>query len=171
MAATAAQIEGQTISPWQGFVNGMWEKEINIRDFIQQNYTPYHGDERFLALATKRTQTLWQKLEALFVEERRKGVVDAYTSDIRRCRSSHIPRYVLRARSRERILDAFANIARFAADLGNIERVEVLPFHQMGRYKWAKLGMRYALDNAEPPTIEATEKAVRIFKEQGLTAH
>ena len=43
-------------SPWQGFRPGLWQKEINVRDFIQQNYTPYDGDESFLAPATARTQ-------------------------------------------------------------------------------------------------------------------
>lgn len=64
-----------------------------------------------------------------------------------------------------------ANIARFAAGLGNVERIDVLPFHQMGRYKWEKLGMRYALDDTQPPSLEATERAVAIFKREGLPAY
>ena len=43
-----------TMSPWHGFQTGIWQKEINVRDFIQQNYTPYEGDEGFLAGATPR---------------------------------------------------------------------------------------------------------------------
>src|SRR6478735_8558142 len=58
------------------FVPGLWTKEINVRHFIQQNYTPYHGDESFLAGPTKRTTALWKKLTDLFVEERKKGVLD-----------------------------------------------------------------------------------------------
>ena len=46
----------EVISPWQGFKTGLWQKEINVRDFIQQNYQPYEGDESFLAPATERTQ-------------------------------------------------------------------------------------------------------------------
>jgi len=64
-----------------------------------------------------------------------------------------------------------ASIARFTAGLGNVERVDVLPFHQMGRYKWEKLGMRYALNDTKEPDIEATEKAVEIFRSAGLNAY
>jgi pyruvate formate lyase activating enzyme len=67
--------------------------------------------------------------------------------------------------------DDIGNIARFAASLGNVERVDVLPFHQMGRFKWERLNMRYALNDVEPPSTEATEKAVEIFRAAGLTAH
>jgi pyruvate formate lyase activating enzyme len=63
------------------------------------------------------------------------------------------------------------DIARFAADLGNVERVDVLPFHQMGRFKWERLGIRYALKDTEPPTIEAVEQACEIFKQAGLKAY
>jgi pyruvate formate lyase activating enzyme len=63
-----------------------------------------------------------------------------------------------------------ANIASFAAGLGNVERVEVLPFHQMGRFKWQELGMRYALDAVESPTPEAVEQACAIFRSAGLKA-
>lgn len=63
-----------------------------------------------------------------------------------------------------------ADIARFAAALGNVERVDVLPFHQMGRYKWEKLGMRYQLNETQAPTREACEQAVALFRAQGLSA-
>lgn len=62
--------------PWYGFQHGLWTKEINLRDFIQQNVTPYYGDETFLTGPTKRTNAIWEKLQALFPEERRKGVLD-----------------------------------------------------------------------------------------------
>ena len=62
-------------------------------------------------------------------------------------------------------------IAEFAAGLGNVERVDVLPFHQMGRYKWQALGLPYSLDHAEPPSDDALEKAVAIFRARGLKAH
>ena len=64
-------------------------------------------------------------------------------------------------------MDALAN---FGAALGNVERVEVLPFHQMGRYKWEKLGLDYTLDDTQPPTNEAVAKAVAIFRAHGLNA-
>jgi pyruvate formate lyase activating enzyme len=64
-----------------------------------------------------------------------------------------------------------SQIAAFAAKLGNVERVEVLPFHQMGRFKWETLGIRYALEHTEPPTREEAEKACKIFRARGLTTH
>src|SRR3954464_13248938 len=58
------------------FETGLWTKDVNVRDFIQANYTPYYGDESFLAGPTKRTLGIWKKLTDLFREERRKGVLD-----------------------------------------------------------------------------------------------
>src|SRR6188472_1545861 len=58
------------------FQPGLWTKEINVRNFMQHNYEPYYGDESFLAGPTKRTTALWKKLTDLFVEERKKGVLD-----------------------------------------------------------------------------------------------
>jgi formate C-acetyltransferase len=77
---------------WEGFKPGLWQKEINVRDFIQQNYTPYDGDESFLAPATERTKSLWARLNKLFVEERRKGVLDI--SQIPSSITSHAPGYI-----------------------------------------------------------------------------
>ena len=62
------------------------------------------------------------------------------------------------------------NIAKFVAGLGNVERVEVLPFHQMGRYKWEKLGINYKLENVEPPTSAQAEWACGVFLAEGLNA-
>src|SRR5918995_5823153 len=58
------------------FKPGLWTKEINVRNFIQNNYEPYFGDESFLAGPTKRTLGVWNKLTDLFLEERKKGVLD-----------------------------------------------------------------------------------------------
>ena len=63
-----------------------------------------------------------------------------------------------------------AGIARFAAKLGNVERVEVLPFHQMGRFKWERLGLAYTLAATEPPTTELCEQACEVFRKEGLKA-
>ena len=76
MAATPALETRSRMDAWRGFRPGIWQKEIDVRDFIQQNYTPYEGDESFLKGATSRTRRIWEKLQALFVEERRKGVLD-----------------------------------------------------------------------------------------------
>ena len=61
-------------------------------------------------------------------------------------------------------------VASFGASLGVVERVEVLPFHQMGRYKWERLGLNYKLAETQPPTREGVAKAVGIFREAGLDA-
>src|SRR5215207_6061740 len=67
--------------------------------------------------------------------------------------------------------DDIAQIAKFAAGLGNVERVEVLPFHQMGRFKWQKLDRAYTLDEVTPPSPELVEEACAIFRAEGLTAY
>ena len=64
-----------------------------------------------------------------------------------------------------------ANIARFAAGLEHVERVDVLPFHQMGRYKWEKLGLAYELRDVKPPSADAVERACEVFRSAGLTAY
>src|SRR5262245_31759037 len=65
-----------TREPWRGFKPGLWQRDVNVRWFLQQNYKPYEGDSKFLAPATERTKSLWKKLEGMFVEERKKGVLD-----------------------------------------------------------------------------------------------
>jgi pyruvate formate lyase activating enzyme len=62
-------------------------------------------------------------------------------------------------------------IAGFAASLGNVERVDVLPFHQLGRFKWKELGLDYALEGLEPPVGEAVERACAQFRAVGLDAY
>ena len=63
-----------------------------------------------------------------------------------------------------------ASIAKFAASLGNVERVEVLPFHQMGRFKWEKLGLDYTLNDVKPPSNELIEATCQVFRDEGLQA-
>ena len=55
---------------WNGFKNGAWQDEINVRDFIQNNYKEYIGDDTFLSGATERTKALMKKIESLFALER-----------------------------------------------------------------------------------------------------
>jgi len=77
---------------WQGFGGILWQKQIDVRAFIQLNYTPYEGDETFLAPATARTKNIWQTLTTLFVEERKKGVLDV--SPIPTSITAHPPGYI-----------------------------------------------------------------------------
>jgi pyruvate formate lyase activating enzyme len=68
-------------------------------------------------------------------------------------------------------LDDLAKTAEFAAGLGNVERVEVLPFHQMGRFKWERLGLDYKLRDVAAPTAELSERACEVLRKAGLTAY
>ena len=61
---------------WNGFEGGNWENEIDVRDFIQSNYTPYEGDESFLVNVTDKTSKLWNKVLELYEIEKEKGVLD-----------------------------------------------------------------------------------------------
>src|SRR5688572_20060346 len=91
----AAPTPGSTAepkSPWRGFKPGLWQRDVNVRWFIQQNYTPYEGDGKFLAPPTERTRRLWKKLEDLFVEERKKGVLDV--SPVPSSITAHSPGYI-----------------------------------------------------------------------------
>ena len=68
---------------WKGFKEGVWQDEINVRDFIQQNYTPYEGSSDFLAKATPRTNALMDKVQGLFKLERQfGGVLDIDTATV-----------------------------------------------------------------------------------------
>ncbi len=64
---------------WEQFKGQVWKKEINVRDFIQNNYTPYDGDDSFLVPSTDKTKKVWDKLSEMFKIEREKGVYDADT--------------------------------------------------------------------------------------------
>ena len=79
-------------SPWRGFRSGLWQSHINVRDFIQQNYEPYEGDGSFLAATTQRTQQIWDRLNELFLEERKKGILDV--SQIPSSITAHAPGYI-----------------------------------------------------------------------------
>ena len=67
---------------WEGFRSGEWRHLVNVRNFIQKNYTPYTGDASFLAGTTARTEKVWEKCRALIVEEVQKGIIDVETNAI-----------------------------------------------------------------------------------------
>ena len=68
-------------------------------------------------------------------------------------------------------LDDVAQIASFSAALGNVDRVEVLPFHQLGSYKWEQLGLHYTLRDARPPSTELINRTCAVFHAAGLNVH
>jgi pyruvate formate lyase activating enzyme len=67
--------------------------------------------------------------------------------------------------------DDIAQIASFAAGLGNVKRVDVLPFHQLGKYKWQRLGIPYTLEAVEPPSQDLVERTCDVFRNAGLKAY
>ncbi len=84
----------QQIEAWAGFKGGDWQQEVNVRDFIQKNYTPYEGDESFLAGATEATTTLWNDvMEKIKVENKTHEPYDIDT-DIPSTITSHKPGYI-----------------------------------------------------------------------------
>ena len=91
--ATPAWMSGRKKNPMK-FSNGPWNNEVNVRDFIQRNYTPYDGDKAFLAEPTVRTKKLWAKLVDLMEVERSRGsVYDIDTKTISTI-TSHAPGYI-----------------------------------------------------------------------------
>ena len=78
---------------WQNFNPGKWTNEINVRDFIQKNYTPYTQNDSFLAEATERTKTLWQNVCDLMQQEREKGILDVDTK-VPTSITAHAPGYI-----------------------------------------------------------------------------
>ena len=79
---------------WDGFVGRVWKDNVDVRDFIQNNYTPYDGDESFLADPTEATNKLWGKLQELQAEERAKGGVLDMDTDIVSSLTSHGAGYI-----------------------------------------------------------------------------
>jgi pyruvate formate lyase activating enzyme len=67
--------------------------------------------------------------------------------------------------------DDVSNLARFVSDLGNIERVDVLPFHQLGEFKWKELGLKYSLEGLEPPLSEKVRVVCEQFRAEGLRTY
>jgi len=118
-------------SPWQGFRGGVWQTEINVRDFIQQNYHPYDGDAAFLAPATTRTKHVWATLKEMVAEERRRGVRDV-------CRvpssiTSHAPGYIDRNREIIVGLQAEAPLARTTMPRGALDKLMDVSTAEMRR--------------------------------------
>ena len=79
---------------WNGFEGRLWKEEINVRDFIQNNYTPYDGDESFLEGPTEATNKLWEKLKALQIEARKKGGVLECETEVVTSLTAYGPGYI-----------------------------------------------------------------------------
>ena len=90
--ANAATANDRMQTAWRGFSPGAWQKGVDVRDFIQRNYTPYEGDGAFLQGATERTKGIWKKLGPLLAQEREKGILDV--SQIPSGILAHEPGYI-----------------------------------------------------------------------------
>src|SRR5580765_6683708 len=84
--------QSETKEAWRGYKPGLWQRDVNVRWFLQQNYKPYEGDDTFLPQATDRTRRIWKKLEEMFVEERKKGVLEV--SLVPSSITAHAPGYI-----------------------------------------------------------------------------
>lgn len=113
----------RTADAWRHFAGEGWRRRIDVRDFIQTNYTPYEGDASFLAGPTDRTRAVWEKVSALFPEERSRGVLDvdaATPSTI----TSHAPGYIDRDRELIVGLQTDAPLKRAIMPNGGMRMVE-----------------------------------------------
>ena len=79
---------------WNGFEGRLWKEEVNVRDFIQKNYTPYDGDESFLEGPTDATNKLWEKLKALQIKAREKGGVLECETEVVTSLTAYGPGYI-----------------------------------------------------------------------------
>src|SRR3712207_292475 len=79
---------------WRGFKGTTWQNEVNVRDFIQHNYTNYEGDESFLAEPTPATDALWSKLKELQKEERARGGVLDMETEVVSSLTAYAPGYI-----------------------------------------------------------------------------
>lgn len=79
---------------WKDFNEGNWKKDVDIRDFIQKNYTPYEGDSSFLAEASEKTKKLWNEVTELYKKEKENGGVLDISADVASTITSHSPGYI-----------------------------------------------------------------------------
>ncbi|MFF3943064.1 formate C-acetyltransferase [Streptomyces phaeofaciens] len=122
MTATVT-VGDQVTAAWRGFAGTRWRELIDVRDFIQANYTPYDGDASFLADATDRTRTVWDKVSSLYPEERSRGILDVDTvtpSTI----TSHAPGFIDRDRELIVGLQTDAPLKRAIMPNGGLRMVE-----------------------------------------------
>lgn len=101
------------------------------------------------------------------------GKLDNTLSFAKYLAKNNIPiwlRYVLVPKLTDNLTE-INELADFVYDLGNVERVDVLPFHKMGEYKWKELGYNYSLENTCEPTKELTDQVIEIFKSKGFETY
>ena len=120
---TAGSRTAEAGEAWRGFAGTLWRDRIDVRDFIQANYTPYEGDASFLTGPTDRTRTVWEKVSALFPEERRRGILDVDTATPSTI-TSHAPGWIDRERELIVGLQTDAPLKRAIMPNGGLRMVE-----------------------------------------------
>ncbi|MFF8939292.1 formate C-acetyltransferase [Streptomyces paradoxus] len=121
---TATVTDGpRTADAWRQYAGTSWRERIDVRDFIQANYTPYAGDAAFLAGPTDRTRVVWEKVSALFPEERRRGIYDVDTATPSTI-TSHAPGWIDRDRELIVGLQTDAPLKRAIMPNGGLRMVE-----------------------------------------------
>ncbi|KER03869.1 formate C-acetyltransferase [Photorhabdus temperata] len=119
-----SELNGKFSVAWQGFNQGDWQNEVNVRDFIQKNYTPYEGDESFLAGSTKATDTLWEKvMEGIKIENRTHAPVD-FDTNVAATITSHDAGYIEKDLETIVGLQTEAPLKRALIPFGGIKMVE-----------------------------------------------
>lgn len=118
------ELNEKLANAWQSFSAGEWQKEVNVRDFIQKNYTPYEGDESFLAGASQATTTLWDKvMEGIKLENRTHAPVDFDTNVVSTV-TSHDAGYINKDLETIVGLQTDAPLKRALIPFGGIKMVE-----------------------------------------------
>ncbi|EBY8248103.1 bifunctional pyruvate/2-ketobutyrate formate lyase, partial [Salmonella enterica subsp. enterica serovar Typhimurium] len=119
-----SELNEKLATAWEGFTKGDWQNEVNVRDFIQKNYTPYEGDESFLAGATDATTKLWDSvMEGVKQENRTHAPVDFDTS-VASTITSHDAGYINKALEKIVGLQTEAPLKRAIIPFGGIKMVE-----------------------------------------------
>ena len=136
---------------WSGFAGSLWKDEVNVRDFIQNNYTPYHGDESFLAGPTEATDKLWGRLQQLQKQERKQGGVLDMDTHIVSSITSHEAGYI-------------------DEELKDLEKVVGLQTDKpLKRAFMPYGGIRMAVDSCREAGYEPDPELVKIFTQYHLT--
>jgi formate C-acetyltransferase len=123
MSTSAEKAAGAPVDAWRDFRGDGWRHAVDVRDFIQQNYTPYTGDASFLAGPTERTKGIWAKISALLVEERKKGILDV-SADVPSGITAHEPGYIDRENEKIVGLQTDAPLKRSIMPFGGLRMVE-----------------------------------------------
>ena len=136
---------------WNGFFGSQWKEEVNVRDFIQTNYTPYDGDEGFLTGPTEATVKLWNALQQLQKEERAKGGVLDMDTKVVSSITSHGPGYI-------------------SEELKDLEKVVGLQTDKpLKRAFMPYGGIKMAVESCRQAGYEPDPELIRIFNEYHLT--